>query len=78
MKGQQYKIKLLQIYTRLSGEPLIDNNFTTEQFLKDVGEIGYVLKENMSPEQQYEAYFFERKDGLEPVSGCYFAHFEIA
>ncbi|MBL4866916.1 MAG: class I SAM-dependent methyltransferase [Pseudomonadales bacterium] len=78
MKGQKYKIKLLQIYTRLSGEPLIDNNFTPEQFLKDVADIGYALKENMSPEQQYEAYFSERKDGMEPVSGCYFAHFEIA
>ncbi|MBV1881160.1 MAG: class I SAM-dependent methyltransferase [Pseudomonadales bacterium] len=77
MRGQKYKIRLLQAYTQLSGEPLIDNNFTTEQFIKDVCELGYTLRENMSPEQQYEQYFADRNDGLESVAGCYFAHFDI-
>lgn len=71
---ERSNIKLLQFYTDRFGEPIIDNKFDPDKFIRKVADLGFKLITNMSPEEQKQTYFSNRTDKLRPVSGSYFAH----
>jgi methyltransferase (TIGR00027 family) len=58
------------------GEPLL-SSFDPQTLVRDVTNLGFELVEHLSSKEQNDRYFFNRKDGLRPLSFAYFAHFRL-
>ena len=67
--------KMERLVTR-RGEPLL-SRFDPQTLVRDVTNLGFELVEHLSPKEQNDRYFFNRKDGLRPLSFAYFAHFRL-
>ncbi len=66
----------LKRYTKRRGEPIL-STFDPEIFPQQVSQLGFVLMENLSPEEQAKRYFNATDRGEKIMPGSYFIHFRV-
>ncbi|MBA4369692.1 MAG: SAM-dependent methyltransferase, partial [Desulfobacterium sp.] len=66
----------LKRYTKRRGEPIL-STFDPDIFPQQVSQLGFVLMENVSPEEQAKRYFNATDRGEKIMPGSYFIHFRV-
>lgn len=69
-------VRNLKKYTQRRGEPIV-STFDPQRFPLQVERLGYLMLENLSPQEQAERYFSDGGGQEVTMPGSYFAHFRI-
>jgi len=75
-KEHQALMRILRLI-ELRGEPM-KSFFKPDVFSDEVSHLGYLIFENISPEEMNQNYFSDRSDGLVTHSAAYIIHAEIS
>jgi methyltransferase (TIGR00027 family) len=75
-EAEKLTVEKLKRFTARRGEPLV-GEFNPEELEAVLVSAGLELVETLTPAQQEQRYFANRRDGLRPMPGSFFAHARV-